>query len=99
MCEVKRVEIVLDVAIAGDIGAGAKNMRVIVDPALAADHVSDWLRFVEERRAVLTEKDEFLIEDVVVDPSNLPGRAVVRHVAGTHRTLLRVDGLAAAVEN
>lgn len=63
------------------------------------------LQWVEERDAILTEQDELLIEDVRIDPTNLPCRPVVWYEGfwffplNPDRSLLPIDGDALCIEN
>src|SRR5665647_979573 len=64
-----------------------KDVGMVVYPRWPRDRVSFRLHGVEELDTILAEKDEWLIEERLVNPADLASRSVIGHGAESFRTL------------
>jgi hypothetical protein len=72
---------------------------VVVHPGLAIHQIGNGLALVEERGTIFTEEEEFLIEEIIVNPANLAGGTVVRYLPRTFRSFVCIDRHAKMVKN
>ncbi len=96
--EVEVVKVVFEIRGRCPRSVGSQDVRVVVHPRFAADHIRDWLRFVQERRTVLADEQEFLIEKVSIDTPDLASCAVVRYRSWPLGSHVGIDGHSPAIE-
>ncbi len=89
--KVEPVEVELEEMVDSQSIDSTKHMRVIIHPRLVLNDVGDRLALVKKWSTVFAQQHQFLVKEVVIYPSDLSRRSIVRNLAMAFLSFFGVD--------